>query len=181
MSWFEVIAAALVAITTISHPTVIKAKTRIPCVLETPIDSRTARAGDDFALHVEDPAYPQLSGAVIHGHLTKVSGPHGLIPAEIDFLFDSITFSGGRKELIRAYVISANVTSKTASTPGPVAVPPIPGPAASTIVWQTQLGPKQAQTAQTGGAGYASRTGVPIDVKAGMPVTIQLASDLQTP
>jgi hypothetical protein len=175
------LAAAVVAITTTQHPTLLKAGTRFTCVLATPVDSATAKRGDTFVLRVNDDAMPALYGAVIRGHVTHVAQPRGLDRAEIGFLFDNITFVDRSSELIRAYVVSPNVTQRVASTPAPVRAY-VPGaPNASTIVWQTQLGPKTTQTAQTGGYAYASRSGSPLVVAVGTQVTLVLASDLRIP
>jgi hypothetical protein len=176
------LAAVMVAITTTQHPTIIKANTRVACVLATPVDSATAKAGDEFVLRVNDDSQPSLYGAVIRGHITRVVQPHGLDRAEIAFLFDNITFINHTREPIRAYVISPNVSQRTASTPAPVSAYVPPGaPKPSTIVWQTQLGPKSTASAQTGGYAYASKNGAPIVAPAGAAVTLELASDLHTP
>jgi hypothetical protein len=180
-----ILAAALVALTTVQHPTTIKAGTRIACLLVTAVDSTKAQSGDVFKLKVEDPAHPYLDGAVIEGHVTRVWQARGLQRAEIAFLFDDITFVNNTKTPIRAYVVSENVVQRTTHTPQPAmpnqAAMAVKGPSPSTIVWSTTLGPKPAQTSQTGGYAYASRGGVPLVVSAGSAVTIQLASDLTTP
>jgi len=176
------LAAVVVAITTTTTSTTIKAHTRIMCVLGTTVDSSTAKRGDEFILRVDDDAQPSLYGAVIQGHVTRVIQPHGIEPAEIAFLFDKITFLDHTSTQFRGFVVSANVVQHTTSTPGAMPPPKIPGaPPSSSIVWETQLGPRNTSTAQTGGIAYASRTGRPLVAKAGSPVTIELASDLQTP
>jgi hypothetical protein len=179
----SVIAAVMVAITTTQHPTVVKAHTRLACVLVTAVNSSTAQSGDTFKLRVEDPNYPYLRGSIIEGHVTRVWQPRGLQRAEIAFLFDDITFVNHDKQPIRAYIISANVTQRTTQTPGPGPNPAlnVPGPNPSTMIWSTTIGPKPAQSSQTGGYAYASRNGAPLVVQAGAPVTVELASDLQTP
>jgi hypothetical protein len=181
--------ALVLGVTTLTQPVTLKAGTKIACVLQTPIDSRTAQQGDSFTLEVNDPSQPALAGARIKGHVTHVYSPHGLQPAEIAFLFDSITFASGAKEPIRAYVVSRNVVQRNATGPG--APPPPPGPVhmpntvgppnQSTMVWSTQLGPKTQQTTQTGGYAYAASTSKPLVVQAGTPGVVQLASDLQVP
>ncbi len=189
MSALATLAALVLAVTTLSQPTTLKAGTKIECVLQSTVDSRTAKAGDTFTLHVNDPSHPALAGARIKGHVTRVNGPFGMQPAEIAFLFDSITFASGAKEPIRAFVVSRNVVQRNATgpgapvpPPGPVRMPNTVGPPnQSTMAWSTQLGPKTQQTAQTGGYAYAASTTKPLVVQAGTPVTIDLASDLQVP
>jgi hypothetical protein len=182
MNLLSVIAAVMVAITTMQHPTLIKAHTRLACVLLTSVDSASAQKGDVFKLRVDDPSHPYLNGAVIEGHVTHVWQPGGLQRAEIAFLFDDITFVNHAKNSIRAYVVSANVVQRETHTPGPAPMPNVPGaPNSSTIVWSTTLGAKTTQTSQTGGYAYAPRGGIPLAAQAGAPVTIELASDLQTP
>jgi len=185
------LAAFVLAITTLQHPTTLKAGTRIACVMETAVNSSTAQAGDTFTLRVTDPSYPLLDGSLIHGHVTHVYPPRGLERAEIAFLFDTIVFPDKAREPIRAFVVSRNVVQRTATGPG-VPVPP-PGPVTmpntvgppnqSTMVWSTTFGGSGApsQSAQTGGFAYAPVGHRPIVVQAGTPVTLQLASDLQTP
>ena len=180
---------ALVLAVTLTQPVTLKAGTKIACVLQTAVDSRTAQAGDTFTLHVNDPSLPELAGARIKGHITHVNGPFGMQPAEIAFLFDSITFASGAKEPIRAFVVSRNVVQRNATgpgapvpPPGPVRMPNTVGPPnQSTMAWSTQLGPKTQQTSQTGGYAYAASTTKPLVVQAGTPVTIDLASNLQVP
>lgn len=189
MSGFATLVALVLAVTTLSVPVTLKAGTKIACVLQTAVDSRTTQSGATFILHVNDPSLPALAGARIKGHVTRVSGAFGMQPAEIAFLFDSITFASGAKEPIRAYVVSRNVVQRNATgpgapvpPPGPVRMPNTVGPPnQSTIAWSTQLGPKTQQTAQTGGYVYAASTNKPLVVQAGTPVTIDLASDLQVP
>ncbi len=181
--------AVVLGVTTLTQPVTLKAGTKIACIMQTPVDSRTAQAGDTFTLHVNDPSEPVLAGARINGHITRVNGPFGMQPAEIAFLFDSITFASGAKEPIRAFVVSRNVVQRNATgpgapvpPPGPVRMPNTVGPPnQSTMAWSTQLGPKTQQTAQTGGFAYATSTKKPLVVQAGTPVTIDLASDLQVP
>lgn len=182
MKLLSVFAALMVAITTMQHPTLVKAHTRLACVLLTPVDSATAQSGDVFKLRVDDPSHPYLRGAVIEGHVTRVWQQRGLQRAEIAFLFDDITFVNHTKQPIRAYVVSRNVVQRETETPGPgpARALNVPGPNASTMVWSTTLGPKPAMSSQTGGYAYASHGG-PLIVQAGAPVTIELASNLQTP
>lgn len=193
MNVVAALAAFVLAITTIQHPTTLKAGTRLACVMETAVDSSTAQAGDTFTLRVTDPSYPLLVGAVIHGHITHVYAPHGLERAEIAFLFDTIVFPNKTREPIRAFVVSRNVVQRTATgpgaplpPPGPVSLPNTVGPPnQSTMVWSMNVSLQgvaaPAQTAQTGGYAYASDRRKPIVVQVGTPVTLQLASDLQTP
>ena len=182
MKLLGIIAAVVVAMTTIQHATVVKAHTRIACVLMTAVDSRSARSGDVFKLRVDDPAQPNLHGAIIEGHVTRVMQPRGGLPAEIAFLFDDITFVNHTKTPIRAYVVAANVVQRTAHTPEPAATPMLNvQPKSSTMVWSTTIGPKATQTSQTGGYAYATRNGAPLVVQSGSPVTIELASNLETP
>ena len=183
MKLAAIVATFLVAITTVQHPTSIKAGTRIACLLQTAVDSSRAQAGDTFKLKVEDPAHPYLDGALIEGHVTRVWQPRGLQRAEIAFLFDDIVFVNREKSPIRAYVVSPNVVQRnTANAPasGPNPMLNVPGPRASTVVWSTTFGPKPAASSQTGGYAYAGRSG-PLIVPAGARVTIELASDLTTP
>jgi hypothetical protein len=186
------LAAFVLAITTLQHPTMLKAGTRIACVMETAIDSTTAQAGDTFKLRVTDPSYPLLDGSIIHGHITHVYPPRGLNRAEIAFLFDNIVFPSKARQPIRAFVVSRNVVQRTASGApppslyGPVTMPnPVGPPNQSTMVWSTTIGRRSsdapAPTAQTGGFAYAAAQNKPIVVQAGTPATLQLASDLQTP
>jgi hypothetical protein len=177
------VAPQVVAIVTQQHAATIKAGSYINCMLETPVDSSTDKAGDEFALLVTDPSYPSLHGAKIVGHFTSVEQPRGVNLARMDFLFDTITFVNGTTEPIRAYVVNKpNVVRRTATTPPPAVTPP-PAPfqaSSSTIVWQLKVGPKD-QTAATGGTGYATRPGAQIHVNEGSSVTIELASSLKLP
>jgi hypothetical protein len=186
------LAALVLAVTTLQQPVTLKAGTRIACVMQTAVNSSTASAGDTFKLRVNDPAFPQLAGAVIHGHVTHVYPPHGFERAEIAFLFDNIVFASGARVPIRAFVVSRNVVQRTASAQpppslyGPVTMPNTVGPPnQSTMVWSTNIGSRSSsapsQTAQTGGYAYAADRHKPIVVQAGTPVNLQLASDLQTP
>jgi hypothetical protein len=183
------LAAVVLGVTTLTQPVTLKGGTKIACIMQSAVDSRTARAGDTFTLRVNDPSEPALAGARIKGHVTHVNGPFGMQPAEIAFLFDSITFAGGAKEPIRAFVVSRNVVQRNATgpgapvpPPGPIRIPNTVGPPnQSTMVWSTQLGPKTQQTSQTGGYAYAGSMKKPLVVQAGTPVVIQLASDLQVP
>ncbi|MGC2129850.1 MAG: hypothetical protein WA629_07110 [Candidatus Aquilonibacter sp.] len=189
MNALAALAAFVIAATMLTQPTTLKPGTKIACVLQTAVDSRTAQSGDTFTLHVDDPSQPELAGARIKGHVTRVYSPHGFQRAEIAFLFDSITFANGAKEPIRAYVVSRNVVQRNATgpgaplpPPGPVRLPNTVGPPnQSTMVWSTQLGPKTQETAQTGGYAYAADRDKPLVVQAGTPVTIDLAGDLQVP
>ena len=191
MNVLAALAAFVLAITTMQHSTTLKAGTRLSCVMETAIDSNTAQAGDTFTLRVTDPSYPLLDGSIVHGHVTHVYPPRGLERAEIAFLFDKIVFPDKSREPIRAFVVSRNVVQRTASgpgvplpPPGPVTMPNTVGPPnQSTMVWSTTFGGSSApsQTAQTGGFAYAPERHKPIVVQAGTPVTLQLASNLQTP
>jgi hypothetical protein len=113
----------VVAIVTRRHPGSIKAGSYITCTLETPIDSATDKTGDDFTLLVTDPAYPWVHGARITGHFTRVEQPRGMNLARMDFLFDTITFSNGTQEPIRAFVVSPGVSRKVAATPPPAVTP----------------------------------------------------------
>jgi hypothetical protein len=184
-----VLLALVLGVTTLSQPVTLKTGTKISCILQTDVDSRTAQAGDVLTLHVNDPSQPGLAGARINGHITRVNGPFGMQPAEIAFLFDSITFASGAKEPIRAFVVSRNVVQRNATgpgapvpPPGPVRMPNTVGPPnQSTMAWSAQLGPKTQQTSQTGGYAYAASVKKPLVAHAGTPVTIDLASDLQVP
>jgi hypothetical protein len=184
-----VVAAFVLGVTTLTQPVTLKSGTRIACVMHSAVDSRTAQAGDTFTLHVNDPSQPELAGARIKGHVTRVYSPRGLQRAEIAFLFDSITFASGANEPIRAYVVSRNVVRRNATGPGAPLPPPGPftmpntvgPPNQSTMVWSTTLGPKAPQTSQTGGFAYAPGRNTPLVVQAGTPVVIELASDLQVP
>jgi hypothetical protein len=195
MNILALLAAFVLAITTVPHPTTIKAGTRIACVMETAVNSSTAQAGDTFTLRVNDPAFPLLAGSIIQGHVTHVYQPRGFDRAEIAFLFDKIVFPNQSRQSIRAFVVSRNVVQRTAkSAPppsslyGPMTMPNTVGPPnQSTMVWSMNINrhgssaPSQTQTAQTGGYAYAPTPHKPIVVQAGTPVTLQLASDLQTP
>jgi hypothetical protein len=179
----------VLAITTQEHATTIKAFSRIACTLAAAVSSETAKSGDTVTLLVNDPSYPALRGAKINLHITQVTPQNGMLRASVGFIFDSIVFSNGLKEPIRANVIGENVTNRTANANPPAstaysqAAPNVAGngPAASTIAWQTQIGPKTHSTAQTGAVAYATKTGVPAAAPAGLPVTIELQSDLHTP
>jgi hypothetical protein len=186
------LAAVVLAVTTLQQPVTLKAGTRIACIMQTAVNSSTASAGDTFKLRVNDPAFPQLAGAVIHGHVTHVYPPRGLERAEIAFLFDNIVLPSGAREPIRAFVVSRNVVQRTASAQpppslyGPVRMPNTVGPPnQSTMVWSTTIGARSSnapsQTAQTGGYAYAADQHKPLIVQAGTPVNLQLAGDLQTP
>jgi len=183
------LAAFVLAVTTLTQPITLKSGTKIGVVMQTAIDSATAQSGDTFTLTVNDPSQPALAGAHIKGHITRVYGPRGLQRAEIAFLFDSITFASGAKEPIRAYVLSRNVVQRNATGPGAPLPPPGPftmpntvgPPNQSTMVWSTQLGPKAQETSQTGGYAYAADRGKPLVVQAGTPGTLELASDLHVP
>ena len=118
MNVLAALASVVIAVTTLTQPITLKAGTKIACVLQTGVDSRTTQSGDTFTLHVDDPSQPALAGARIKGHVTRVNGPFGMQPAEIAFLFDSITFANGAKEPIRAFVVSRNVVQRTATGPG---------------------------------------------------------------
>jgi hypothetical protein len=182
MILMRVLAAVLVAVVNLNSASVIKANTRILCELGTTVDSRTAQMGDTFILRVNDDAQPLLRGAVIQGHITRVVQGGGMQPAEIHFLFDTITFMKGAREPIRAFVIGPHVVNHTASSPPPVNALPTGRPGIpNSIVWQTQIGPKTSSAAQTGGVAYASSPGAPIVGRAGAAVTIELASDLTVP
>ncbi len=193
MNVLATLAAFVLAVTTLQQPTTLKAGTRIACVMVTAIDSSTAQAGDTFKLRVTDPAYPSLDGSIIHGHITHVYQPRGFDRAEIAFLFDNVVFPSKSREPIRAFVVSRNVVQRTATgpgvpgpPPGPVTMPNTVGPPnQSTMVWSMNLNlhgsTAPSQTAQTGGYAYAPEGHRPIVVQAGTPVTLQLASELQTP
>jgi hypothetical protein len=184
-----VVVALVLGATTLTQPVTLRSGTRIACTMQSAVDSRTAQAGDTFTLDVNDPSQPELAGARIRGHITRVYGPRGLRPAEIAFLFDSIRFASGARVPIRAYVLSRNVVQRNDTgpgaplpPPGPVRIPNTVGPPnQSTMVWSTTLGPKPQGGPQTGGFAYAEARGKPLVVQAGTPVTIQLASDLQVP
>jgi hypothetical protein len=193
MNVLALLAAFVLAITTVPHPTTIKAGTRIACVMETSVNSSTAQGGDTFTLRLTDPSLPYLDGSIIHGHITRVYPPRGTSRAEIAFLFDTIVFPNKTREPIRAFVVSRNVVQRTATsaTPpslyGPVTMPNTVGPPnQSTMVWSKSFTVSRgssppAQTAQTGGYAYAADAHKQLVVQAGTPVTLQLASDLQTP
>lgn len=195
MNALAALASVVIAATTVTQPTTLKANTRIACVMETAMNSSTAQSGDTFKLRVNDPTFPSLVGAIIHGHITHVYQPHGFDRAEIAFLFDNIVFSNGARVPIRAFVVSRNVVQRTATgpgaplpPPGPVTMPNTVGPPnQSSMVWSMNMNiggggsSAPSQTAQTGGFAYASERGKPIVVQAGTPVTLQLASSLQTP
>ncbi|MGD0967791.1 MAG: hypothetical protein ABR949_05845 [Candidatus Aquilonibacter sp.] len=193
MNVIAALAAFVLAITTLQHSTTLKAGARIACVMVAAVDSSTAQAGDTFKLRVTDPSYPLLDGSIVNGHITHVYPPRGLNRAEIAFLFDNIVFPNKSREPIRAFVVSRNVVQRTANSApppslyGPVTMPNTAGPPnQSTMVWSTNFrvggGSKApAPTAQTGGYAYAAAQNKPIVVQAGTPVTLQLASDLQTP
>jgi hypothetical protein len=184
-----VVIVLVLGVTTLTQPVTLRSGTRIACVMQEAVDSSTAQAGDTFTLEVNDPSYPGLAGARIRGHITRVSGPRGVRPAEIAFLFDSIRFASGARMPIRAYVVSRNVVRRNDTgpgaplpPPGPVTMPNTVGPPnQSTMVWSTTLGPKTQGGAQTGGFAYAEARGKPLVVQAGTPVTIELARDLQVP
>ncbi|HEX8806727.1 MAG TPA: hypothetical protein VF741_07245 [Candidatus Aquilonibacter sp.] len=189
MNAAAMVAALLLGVTTLTQPVTLRSGTRIACVMQTAVDSRTAQAGETFDLHVNDPSQPELAGARIRGHITNVYPPRGLRRAEIAFLFDSIRFASGARVPIRAYVVSGNVVQRNDTgpgaplpPPGPIRVPNTVGPPnQSTMAWSTTLGPKPQGGSQTGGFAYAEARDKPLVVQAGTPVTIQLASDLQVP
>ena len=178
----RVLAAALIAVTNVNTASVIKANTRILCELATTIDSRTAQPGDTFTLLVTDQNQPLLRGAYIQGHITSVVQAGGLHRSRMRFLLDTITFASKAREPIYAFVVGANVVQHVASSPPPVSALPTGRPGIpNSIVWQTQLGPKTKNTAQTGGEVDASRSGAPVVAQAGTAVTVELASNLTVP
>ena len=181
-------AALVLAITTTQHGNVLRAGTTFNVTVQTPIDSTTAKDGDDIVLVVNDPSYPTLRDAKITAHVTSVRQASSVRPASIGFLFDSITFGNGMKEQFRGYVVSPRVSKREQGTPMPAAVHGMQAshntyfaPSKSTVVWQTDLGKPKTQTAPTGGHGYSTGPGVPIHVVAGTPAKLELASDLKTP
>lgn len=177
--------------TTLVPGQTLKVGTKINCVLDENVNSQTLKAGTDFKLRVNDPSYPALEGAEVHGHVTDVTQPAGLDRARIAFLFDYIHLRNGTKEPIRAYVVSKNVVqynpaaSQSTRRMPPPAVPygtVTPGP----IAWQMRIGggsPSVASTASgaTGGYVYAQKSNEPIVIRSGAPVTIELASSLRIP
>lgn len=181
-------AAIVFAITTTQHGNVLKAGTMFNVTVQTPIDSTTAKVGDDIVLVVNDPSYPTLRDAKVTAHVISVQDATSQRPASIGFLFDSITFGNGKKEQFRGYVVNPRVTRTTQPTPQPaVAAAPMQpnashfAPSSSTIVWRADLGKPKTQTQPTGGHGYSTGPGVPIHVAAGTPAKLELASDLGTP
>ena len=98
MNILAALATVVLGVTTLTQPTTLKAGTKIACVMQTAVDSRTAQAGDTFTLSVNDPSQPvACRRASFKGHITHVYQPHGFERAEIAFLFDTIVSRTGRK------------------------------------------------------------------------------------
>lgn len=179
-------APVVVAISTSQHANVLQAGTTFNVTVQTPIDSTTAQVGDTIVLVANDPSYPTLRDAKITAHITSVRSATSQRPAAIGFLFDSITFGNGMKEPFRGYVVNPRVARRTESTPQPAVAAgmqhnPYFAPAASTIVWQKDLGKGRSTTQPTGGHGYSKGPGIPIRVAAGTPAKLELAGELKTP
>jgi hypothetical protein len=169
----------------------IKAGTKIACVLDETVNSKTLQPGTDFKLKVVDPNQPSLQGAEIHGHVTDVEQPGGTDRAKIGFLLDYIRFKDGSKTPIRAYVVSRQVVyTNTAAKQQAMAPPPpmlpngtvTPGP----IAWQMRIGGGGSKpvsvnppnTGQSGGYIYSKTAGGPIVIQSGASVTVELTNDL---
>ena len=182
------LATQTIGISTTTHPTTLSKGTRIACVMGTTLDSSTIQQYQNFVLLVQDPSHPQLQGAEIDGYIDQVEQGGGANPMKIGFLLNKIKFANGTKEQIRAFVVSARVTQRVVgqATPQPVAMLP-PGqsttfrPNPNTIAFQTRIGPKASPTTATGGWVYGPNSGKPMHVNQGTSVTLELASDLQTP
>jgi hypothetical protein len=157
------------------------------------INSATLAPGTDFKLHVDDPSQPALTGAVVVGHVTGVTGPGGMTRASISFVFDYIQLSNGKKEPIHAAVVSKNVTqTNTAQQRNEqvkFSLPPMtvgtvtPGP----IAWQMHFtrgsspSVTPAPSGNSGGVVYAQQPNEAIVIPPGSAVTLQLTADLTTP
>ena len=183
------LATQTIGISTTTHPTTLSKGTRIACVMQTMLDSSTIQQYQNFVLLVQDPSHPQLQGAEIDGYVDQVERGGGPNATKIGFLLNKIKFANGTKEQIRAFVVSARVTQRVIgqATPQPVAMLP-PGqsttfrPNPNTIAFQTRIGgPKTNPTTTTGGWVYGPSSGKPMIVNQGTAITLELASDLQTP
>jgi len=171
----------------------IKAGTKIRCVLAAGADSRTLQVGEDFKLLIDDQMEPALTDAAIVGHITDVSGPHGLDRARIGFVFDYIQFQNKTKAPIHAIVLSKNVTQTNTAVAKQEAakfsLPPMPvgtvtpGPVLFQIRFQPGSSPSitPPPVGQSSGYVYAQASNENIVVPPGTPVTIQLTNDLKTP
>ena len=183
--------ASAPAVTLISGST-IKSGAKIRCILAKGVDSRTLETGTDFELIVDDTAHAGLTGAAIHGHVTNVSGPHGLDRARIGFVFDYIAFGNKKRAPIHAMVLSRNVTQiNTAAAAKEAAkfslpVMPVgtvtPGPIAWQITFRgSSVSVTPPPVGQSGGYVYAQNSNENIVIPPGTPVTIELTSNLTIP
>jgi hypothetical protein len=169
------------------------AGTKIACVLDTPVNSATAKYGDKFTLRVVDTSHPALVGAKVVGWVSEVSQPSGLNRAKISFFLTTIHLSNGEKKSISAYVVNKGVVQynpagaqavrkqlMTAPMPNGVVTP---GP----VAWQMNFGGGGSPSVSTrpsgtlGGTVYAQSAHEPIVIAAGTSVTIELQQDLKIP
>ncbi len=168
-----------------------RAGTKVACVLDETINSRTLGFGTDFRLRVVDVTHPALHGAEIHGIVTDVTQPHGINRARIGFLIRTIHLRNGRSKPIHAYVVNRQVVqyNPAAARAARQALPPAvpygtvtPGP----VAWQMRIGGGgvtigEQAAGEVGGYIYAGRANEAIVIPSGSPVTIELASDLTIP
>ncbi len=177
---------------TLQPGAVIKAGTKIRCVLAQGVDSRTVKVGQDFKLRIDDPSQPALTGATIHGHITDVAGPGGLDRARLGFVFDYIHFPDKNRSPIHAIVLARNVTQTNTAVARQEAakfqLPPMPvgtvtpGPIAFQINFRPGSNPSVTPppVGSSSGYVYAAEAHENIVVPPGTVVTIQLTNDLAT-
>jgi hypothetical protein len=174
-------------------PSTIPAWSKINSVLKSGLDSTKVQRGDDFELLVDDPSYPQLQGATIVGHVTSVEQPSSGLEARarVGFHMDYVRFKDGRREPVRAEILSQYVTQKSSKAARQEAVkfslPPMPathtpGP----ILWQMNISGSGVSVSPppsgaTSGYVYAKNSNESIVIPPGSQVTIQLTSNLASP
>ncbi len=178
--------------TTLVPSQTVRAGTRIACVLDKPVNSATAKYGDEFQLRVVDTSHPALAGSKIVGYIAGVTQPSGLDRAKMSFFLTSIHLANGTKKSISAYVVNKGVVNynpvaqqaarqpMTAPMPNGVVTP---GP----VAWQMNIGGGGSVSVSNrpsgllGGTVYAKNAHEPIVVPAGTPVTVELQQDLTIP
>ena len=188
-----VAAVAFLAFGAVALAATVPSGTKFVTVTHKGINSATLTPGTDFKLHVDDPSQPALTGALVVGHVTGVTGPGGMTRASITFVFDYIQFSNGKRQPLHAAVVSKNVTQTNTNQQRKEQVkfslPPMPngtvtpGPVAWQMHFRGDSNPSVTPP-PTGGAGgvvYAQQSGEQIVVPPGSPVTLQLTADLTTP
>jgi hypothetical protein len=179
--------------TTLIPSQTIHAGAKIKCVLDSPVNSATAKYGDKFRLRVVDPSYPALEGAEVHGWLTEVEQPSGMNRAKIAFLLTTIHLRNGTKKPISAYVVNKGVVQYNPKAQEAVRQPMMapmpngfttPGP----IAWQMRaplggggVSVSNRATGSLGGYIYASNPHEAIVIPSGTGVTIELQQSLTIP